>query len=66
MSNNFDLLKQIGDSAELDVSRETFEQFVLYKDLLKEWNKMINLTTIIEDDDIFLKHFADSITIFKL
>lgn len=66
MNKNYELLKRIGDSVELDVSRETFEQFVLYKDLLKDWNEKINLTAITDDDEIFLKHFADSISIFKL
>lgn len=32
-----------------------------YKDLLIEWNNKFNLTTIIEEKDIYLKHFYDSI-----
>lgn len=66
MENSLDLLKRIAEPMEMDVSRETFERFVIYKDLLKEWNRKINLTAITEDHDIFLKHFADSITIFRL
>lgn len=66
MDKNFDLLKRVAASAELDVSRETLEQFVIYKNLLKEWNEKINLTAIIDEDEIFLKHFADSISIFRL
>ena len=66
MSKNHELLKRISEPLELDVSRETFEQFVIYKNLLKEWNQKMNLTAITEDDEIFLKHFADSITIFNL
>lgn len=66
MSKNYDLLKRIADSMELDVSRETFEQFMSYKDLLQEWNEKLNLTAITDDDGIFLKHFADSISIFRL
>lgn len=66
MNKNHELLKRIADPLELDVSRETFEMFVIYKDLLKEWNQKVNLTAITEDDEIFLKHFADSITIFNL
>ena len=31
--------------------------------LLIEWNKKINLTAIIEPDEIILKHFIDSLTI---
>lgn len=66
MDKNFELLKRIGESVALDVSRETFEQFTLYKDLLKKWNEKINLTAITDDDEIFLKHFADSLSIFRL
>lgn len=66
MDKNFELLKRIAQTMKMDVSRETFDQFCVYKDLLKEWNEKINLTAIIEDDEIFLKHFADSISIFRL
>ena len=66
MDKNFELLQRIGHSMDLDVSRETFEQFIIYKDVLKDWNEKINLTAITDDDEIFLKHFADSISIFHL
>ena len=36
-----------------------------YKDYLKEYNSHTNLTTITEDEDIYLKHFYDSLTIIK-
>ncbi len=36
-----------------------------YKDLLIEWNKKFNLTTITEDKDIYLKHFYDSLCLIK-
>ena len=36
-----------------------------YKDYLKEYNSHTNLTTITEDEDIYLKHFYDSLTIVK-
>ena len=32
-----------------------------YKDLIIEWNNKFNLTTIIEEEDIYLKHFYDSL-----
>ena len=41
------------------------EQFSLYKDLLIEWNEKFNLTTIIKEEDIYLKHFYDSILLSK-
>ena len=35
-------------------------QFDLFKSLLLEYNQRYNLTTIIQDKDIFYKHFLDS------
>ena len=36
-----------------------------YMSLLLEWNEKINLTAIINEEDIILKHFVDSLTILK-
>ena len=46
-------------------SMEQTEQFFEYMKLLIEWNEKINLTAIIEPEEIILKHFIDSITILK-
>lgn len=37
----------------------------IYKNLLQEENKKYNLTAITKDEDIYLKHFYDSLTIVK-
>ncbi|MDR1012656.1 MAG: 16S rRNA (guanine(527)-N(7))-methyltransferase RsmG [Lactobacillales bacterium] len=37
------------------------EQFAKYFHLLVEWNQKVNLTTIIEKNDVYLKHFFDSL-----
>lgn len=37
-------------------------QFKIYMRLLQEWNEKINLTALIEEHDIYLKHFYDSLT----
>ncbi|EKS20234.1 ribosomal RNA small subunit methyltransferase G [Streptococcus sp. F0442] len=37
------------------------EQYERYFELLVEWNEKINLTAITKKDDIYLKHFYDSI-----
>ena len=34
--------------------------------LLIEWNQKMNLTRITEEDDVYLKHFYDSLTITKV
>lgn len=47
------------------LSNEQINQFEKYRELLLEWNKKINLTTIIDKDEIALKHFIDSLTIIK-
>lgn len=41
------------------------ERFELFADLLVETNKKFNLTAIKEADDIVIKHFADSISLFS-
>lgn len=45
----------------ITISPEMMEQFILYADLLKEWNAKMNLTAIDEREEVFEKHFFDSI-----
>lgn len=37
------------------------QQFSIYKDMLVEWNQKMNLTAIVDEDEIYEKHFLDSI-----
>lgn len=39
------------------------EQFDKYCALLVEWNKVMNLTAIVDPDEVAVKHFADSLTL---
>ena len=41
------------------------QQLETYKEYLIEYNKHTNLTRIIDEKDIYLKHFYDSLTIVK-
>lgn len=45
----------------IDITEELFSKLDRYKELLIEWNQKFNLTTIIEEKDIYLKHFFDSL-----
>ncbi|HAQ40020.1 MAG TPA: 16S rRNA (guanine(527)-N(7))-methyltransferase RsmG [Clostridiales bacterium] len=36
-------------------------KFIKYLKLLKEWNQKINITSIEDDEEIYVKHFLDSI-----
>lgn len=50
----------------IDLTDKMLKQFITYKDKILEWNKNINLTAIIDEKDIILKHFIDSISILKV
>lgn len=41
------------------------EQFILYYEMLIEKNKVMNLTAITEFDEVFKKHFIDSLSLVK-
>lgn len=43
------------------LSDQQLEQFKDYRELLQEYNKVMNLTAIIETEEIYIKHFYDSI-----
>ncbi|MGD9568249.1 MAG: 16S rRNA (guanine(527)-N(7))-methyltransferase RsmG [Sedimentibacter sp.] len=40
-------------------------KFIKYRDLLKEWNQKINITSIEDDEEIYVKHFLDSILLLN-
>ena len=46
----------------ITLSAEQMQQFADYYQLLVETNEHVNLTRIIEKDEVYLKHFYDSIT----
>ncbi|GAA2912547.1 16S rRNA (guanine(527)-N(7))-methyltransferase RsmG [Enterococcus pseudoavium] len=47
----------------IELSSHQMEQFATYFDLLVEWNQKMNLTAITEHEEVYLKHFYDSITL---
>ncbi|MCZ0717614.1 16S rRNA (guanine(527)-N(7))-methyltransferase RsmG [Aerococcus kribbianus] len=47
----------------INLSDHQMAQFARYYDLLLEWNEKINLTAITEQEDVYLKHFYDSLTL---
>ena len=49
--------------AALDVDAPALRRFRRYYELLTEWNKVMNLTSITEKDEVILKHFVDSISV---
>lgn len=55
-------LKKIG----IDVTDSQLMQLDKYYHLLVEWNEKINLTRITEEKDVYLKHFYDSLTLYRV
>lgn len=54
-------VKELG----ISITDKQLEQLNKYYKALVEWNKRINLTSITEENDVYLKHFYDSLTLFK-
>lgn len=50
----------------IDLTEEQLKKLEKFYELLTEWNTKINLTRITEKEEVYLKHFYDSITIFKV
>ena len=51
---------------DIEPTKEQLEQLEKYYELLIEYNKKINLTAITDKEDVYLKHFYDSLTISKI
>jgi len=49
----------------LNVTNEKLEKLEKFYNLLISWNEKINLTTIVDKESVYLKHFYDSITLCK-
>ena len=54
--------------SELNISldEEKLSKLERYYELLVEWNEKMNLTGITEKDQVYLKHFYDSLTLNKI
>lgn len=52
-------LKQLN----INLSKEQINQFILFYELLIEWNSFMNLTAIVEFEEVCKKHFVDSLSL---
>ena len=60
---NSELLKDGMAQLNIEISDHQVEQFEKYCSLLIEKNKVMNLTSIVEPDEVIKKHFLDSVMI---
>ncbi|NLW23791.1 MAG: 16S rRNA (guanine(527)-N(7))-methyltransferase RsmG [Clostridia bacterium] len=58
--------KEILAAENFNLTEDQLDKFVTYSNLLKEWNKKMNLTALETDEEIIYKHFLDSLFCLKL
>ncbi len=51
------------EKAGINLTEQQIQQFELYFNMLVTRNKQVNLTAITEKNDVYLKHFYDSLTV---
>ena len=55
-------LKKLG----INLTNDQIDKLARFYQLLVTWNDKINLTTIIKEEEVYLKHFYDSLTLIKV
>ncbi|HJV17845.1 MAG TPA: 16S rRNA (guanine(527)-N(7))-methyltransferase RsmG [Bacillales bacterium] len=59
------MMKQFEESLKekgINLTAQQLDQFEMYFETLVEWNEKMNLTAITDKEEVYLKHFYDSIT----
>lgn len=54
------------DKLNIKINEELYNKFFTYFEMLVEWNNKFNMTTILEEKDVFLLHFYDSLCLSKV
>ena len=54
-------LQQACQNCSINLDDDMLDKFEKYFNLLSDWNEKINLTAITQKEDVYKKHFADSI-----
>ncbi len=57
------VLTNAAEEISVPLTAEGINAFQVYAKLLVEWNKVMNLTGIVDDEGIALRHFIDSLTL---
>lgn len=61
----FNKLSEKCKKIDIDLDNKKAEKFFEFMQILLEWNKKMNLTTITDEDEIILKHFVDSLSVLQ-
>lgn len=57
-----DIMKKSLQELDIFYNDDMLSKLYKFKDIMLEWNSKINLTTITEEEDVYIKHFIDSAT----
>ena len=62
--NKEEFVKEV-ENLDIKINEKILKNLDEYFNLLNEWNKKFNLTRIVEEKEVYLKHFYDSLAIQK-
>ena len=67
MDRNYNVASFKKDLEELKINltENQIDQFLVYYEMLVDWNQRMNLTAITEYDEVMKKHFVDSLSLVK-
>jgi len=57
--------ENLSKELDIEITEEQSSQFEIYYQFLIEYNKITNLTRITEKEEVYYKHFYDSLTLVK-
>lgn len=58
-------IQYLMDHYQVELTEKQKEQFTKYYEILVEWNQKMNLTAITEKNEVYLKHFLDSLSLIS-
>ena len=61
-----EILKNKATAYEIEINGDLEKKLQIYAELLREWNEKINLTAILDDEGIAVKHFLDCLLVGKV
>ncbi|MDD2335843.1 MAG: 16S rRNA (guanine(527)-N(7))-methyltransferase RsmG [Geobacteraceae bacterium] len=61
--DSLEILRRCADAFEIKMTAREISLFDVFAEELKKWNRKINLTAIKNDQEIVIKHFADSLSL---
>ncbi len=63
MLRNYGELIEISEMCGIKLTQELYDKLDLYAQILTEYNKVMNLTAIMSPDEMYVKHFLDSMIV---